>query len=167
MPAGHVVVVDAPYHRGFRLVDLQPGRGVSASWHPAVAVGRFPGHHLAGSGPEQSAPPIAFGDLAALVLGNDALHLGEQPGLRVVGEGGCVAEQHPNPELGELVEDETLVGVGAGQPVRGQAPHGLEGAGFGLIAQQVQAGPGQPGAGLAVVAELGDELIASLAYPGA
>jgi hypothetical protein len=41
--------------------------------------------------------------------------------------------------------------MAAGEPVRGQAPHPLEQAGLGGVAQRVQARPVQPGAGLPVV----------------
>jgi len=72
--------------------------------------------------------------------------------LRVAGgQVGSVGEAHRDPEAGQLVQHEDLVGVGAGEPVRGQAPHQLEQAGLGGVAQRVQAGPVQPGAGLAVV----------------
>jgi hypothetical protein len=37
------------------------------------------------AGPEQFAAPVAFGDLGFLVFGDDALDLGEQYRLRVVG----------------------------------------------------------------------------------
>ena len=57
-------------------------------------------------------------------------------------------------ETGQLVQDEHLVGVGAGEPVRGQAPDHLEQPGLGRVAQRVQAGPVQPGPGAPVVAVL-------------
>jgi hypothetical protein len=88
------------------------------------------------------------------------LHLGEEPQLGVVIEGGGVVEEDPNPELGQLVEDQHLIGVGPGQPVGREAPHGLEGAGFALISQRVQTGTVQAGAGVAVIAELSDQVVA-------
>lgn len=127
---------DALHHDGFGFVDLLvrwPGGGAAAD--VAVAVGGFPGGDLSGSGPEQLAAPVAFGDLRFLVLGDHALNLGQQGGLRVIsGQVRGVGEVHPDTEAGELVEHEHLVGVGAREPVRGQAPHRLEQAGLGGVA---------------------------------
>ena len=82
--------------------------------------------------------------------------------MRVAGgQVGGVGEAHRDPEAGQLVQDEDLVGVGAGEPVRGQAPHQLEQAGLGGVAQRVQSGPVQPRAGLAVVDVLAGQLIAA------
>ena len=67
---------------------------------------------------------------------------------------------HLDPEPGQLVEDEDLVGVDAGQPVRRQAPHRRRTARLGGVAQRVQPGPVQPGAGVPVVDELADQLVA-------
>ena len=83
---GGPVGEDAPHHGGFGLVDLQVRRpGRRAAGDPTVAVGGLPGGDLAGAGAEQLAAPVPFGDLGLLVLGDHALHLGEQRGLRVVG----------------------------------------------------------------------------------
>ena len=157
VPAGHVVVEDAPDHGRFRFVDDEVGRPLLGAGEAAVAVGDLPGQHLTGPGPPQLGPPMAFGDLGSLILGDDALHLGEEAGLRVVVDGGGVGETDCHPVPGELVEDHHLVGVVAGQTIGGQAPHPLEGAGFGGVAQGVEAGPVEAGAGVAVVDELGHQ----------
>ena len=159
MPRGPVGE-DAPDYRGFGLVDLQVRRGGRGAGDAPVAVGGLPGDDLSGAGAEQLAAPVPFGDLRLLVLGDHALHLGEQRGLRVIGgQVGGVGEPHRDPEAGQLVQDEDLIGVGAGEPVRGQAPHQLEQAGLGGVAQRVEAGPVQPRAGLAVVDVLAGQLI--------
>jgi hypothetical protein len=103
-----------------------------------VAVGSLPGDDLPGAGPEQFAAPVAFGDLGFLVFGDHALHLGEQHRLRVVGgQSWRVGEGDGDSEARQLVEHEHLVGVGAGEPVRGQAPHSFDEPGFGGITQGV------------------------------
>ena len=125
-----------------------------------VAVGGLPGDDLTGAGPEQSAAPVAFGDLGSLVFGDHTLHLGEQGGLRVIGgKPGGIGERDADPEAGQLVEDQNLIGVDPGQPVRRQAPDGVEQARLGGIPQRVQAGPVQPGAGMPVVDILADQLV--------
>ena len=135
-------------------------RAVWAAGDAPVAVGCLPGDHLAGAGAEQLAPPVPFADLGPLVLGDHALDLGEQLGLRVVlVQAGGVGEGHPHAEAGQLVQDEHLVGVGAGEPVRGQAPDHLEQPGLGGVAQRVQPGPVQPGPGAPVVAVLAGQLV--------
>ena len=135
-------------------------RAVRAAGDAPVAVGGLPGDDLPGAGAEQLAPPVPFGDLGLLVFGDHALDLGEQRGLRVVRvQAGGVGEGHPDAEAGQLVQDEHLVGVGAGEPVRGQAPDHLEQPGLGGVAQRVQAGPVQPGAGVPVVEVLAGQLV--------
>jgi hypothetical protein len=152
---------DTPHYRGFGLEDLQVGWAVWLARNPAVAVGSLPGNHLAGPGTEQLAPPVPLADLGPLVLGDHALHLGEQPGLRVVlVQAGSVGEPHAHPEAGQLIEDEHLVGVGAGEPVRRQAIDHLEQPGLGCITQRVQPRPVQPGPGAPVVAVLARQLVA-------
>ena len=151
---------DPPGHRGLGLEDLQVCGAVRAAGDAPVAVGRLAGDHLAGPGPEQLAPPVPFADLGPLVFGDHALHLGEQPGLRVVlVQAGGVGEPDGDAEAGQFIQDEHLVGVGAGQPVRGQAPDHLEQPGLGRVAQRVQPGPVQPGPGVPVVAVLPGELV--------
>jgi hypothetical protein len=72
----------------------------------------------------QLAPAGAFGDLGPLVFGDHALELHQQ-GLLRGGGLGAVDEDHLGAVLGEFLDQEHLVGVGAGQPVRGQAQHPL------------------------------------------
>jgi len=112
--AGHVVIEDATDHGGLGFEDLKVRRPMRTLGHPPVAVGRLPGDDLAGPGSIQLAPSVALGDLRSFVLGDHTLDLGEQPGLGVVVDRGRVGEAHPHPQAGELVEDEDLVGIGAG-----------------------------------------------------
>ena len=109
--------------------------GGGAAWNAPISVGGLPGDDLTGASPEQSAAPVAFGDLGLLVLGDHTLHLGEQGGLRVVGgQSRGIGERDADPEAGQLVEHQHLVGVGAGEPVRRQTPHPFEEPGLGGIA---------------------------------
>src|SRR5262249_60071248 len=78
------VLEEASDHRRLRLIDLEPGRALMTTPHPAVAVGHQPKGDLTGPGTVQLPPPVALGDLGAFVLGDDALHLMQEPGLRVV-----------------------------------------------------------------------------------
>jgi hypothetical protein len=108
--------------------------GGGAAGNATVAVGRFPGDDLPGAGPKQFAAPVSFGDLGFLVFGDHPLDLGEQHRLRVVGgQPRRVGECDGDPEAVQLVEHQHLVGVGAGEPVRRQAPHPLHEPGLGGI----------------------------------
>jgi hypothetical protein len=108
----------------------------------------------------QLAAAVALGDLGALVFGDHALDLDEQPGLRVVAGRRAVEEAHLDAETLELFEDQHLVGVGAREPIGAQAQDRVQRAGLGRVAQPVQRGPIQPRAGVAVVDELGDDVVA-------
>ena len=80
--------------------------------------------------------------------------------MRVVGgQPRGVGERHHDAEAVQLVEHQHLVGVGAGEPVRRQAPHPFDEPGLGGITQRVQAGPVQSGAGMPVVDVLADQLV--------
>jgi hypothetical protein len=125
-PAGGVVVEDAAHHRRFGLVDDQVRRARVAAGYAPVAVGHLPEDRLARAGPVQPAAAVPLGDLGALVLGDHALHLHQQPRLGVVIERWRVEEAHGHAEAGQLVQDQHLVGVGAREPVGGQAPQRLE-----------------------------------------
>jgi hypothetical protein len=135
--------------------------------HPPVAVGRLPADDLADAGAPQLAAPVALGDLGPLGFGNHPLHLGEQPGLGVVVQGWGVDQAHHDPEPGRLVQHQHLPGVGAGQPVRRQAPDQLKHPGLGRIPQSVPAGAVQARPRVAVVTELGHDLVALAGGPSA
>ena len=161
-PGGLAPGKDPPHHRGLRLEDFQVRGAARAAGGAPVAVGRLPGDHLAGAGSEQLAPPVPFAESrpARTRPADHALHLGEQPGLRVVlVQAGAVGEPHAHPEAGQLVEDEHLVGGGTGEPVRGQAPGHLEQPGLGGVPHLVQPGPVQPGPGVPVVAVLAGQFV--------
>jgi hypothetical protein len=144
----------------------RPGGRVAR--HPPVAVGGPPRGDLSGAGSEQLATSVSFGDLGLLVLSDDALDLGEQHGLRIVGgQVGGVGEPDGDADPGQLVEDQHLVGVGAGQPVRREAPHLLEQAALGGVPESVEAGPVQSSTGMTVVDVLADKLVAGAGHVAA
>ena len=87
VPAVDVVVVDPPHDGGLGFEHLQPGRAVRVAGLAAVAVGGAPGRHFPGAGAKQLPAPVPFGDLRPFVLGDHALDLDEQAGLRIVIKG--------------------------------------------------------------------------------
>ena len=123
--------------------------------HASVAVGHLPEEHLAGASAVQLAAPVALGDLRALVFGDHALDLDEQPGLRIVAGRGAVEEAHVDAEALEFFKDQHLVGVDAREAIRAQARDRVQRTRFGRVAQPVKRGTVQPRAGIAVVDELG------------
>jgi hypothetical protein len=111
----------------------------------------------------QLAAAVALGDLRALVFGDQTLDLHEQLGLRVIAGRRAFEEADGHTETFELLEDQHLVGVGAREAIRTQAQHGVQRAGLGRVAQAVERRAVQPGARVAVVDELGNDVVASVA----
>ena len=163
---GDVVVEDPPDHGRLLLVDDQVSRPLPGAGNAHVAVGGPPAHRLPGPGPEQLPPPGPLGDLGPFVLGDDGLDLGQEPGLGVGGHVGGVEVADGHAVAGQFVGDEHLVGVGAGQPVGREAPQHLDETGLGGVAQGVEAGPVEPGAGDAVVEVLPGQFVAVGRHPG-
>ena len=96
------VVEDPPHDGGLGFEDHQPGRAVRVAGVAPVAVGGAPGQHLPVAGAEQLPAPVSFGDLRPLVLGDHALDLGEQLGLRVVGARTFQLSPHPPRQAARL-----------------------------------------------------------------
>jgi hypothetical protein len=103
--------------------------------------------------------PVRF-HLRPFVLGDDTLHLGEQPGLGIVIKGGGVREQHRHTVAGQLVEHDHLVGVDPGEAIRRQAPYGVEEPRLGRVTKSIEVGAIQAGTGVPVIDELCDQLVA-------
>jgi hypothetical protein len=154
------VVENPADDRGLGFKHHQPRRTMGVAGLAPVTVGGAPGQHLPCAGAEQLPASVPLGDLRPLVLSDHALALGEQLGLRVVVERWGVGEVHADAVAAQLVEDDDLVGIDAGEPVRGQTPHPLDQPGLRGVAQRVQPWSVQPGPGVAVIAELGDHLVA-------
>ncbi len=155
-----VVVEDRADDLGFWLVDLHVRGAAGPGGDAPEAVGDLPEEHFAGAGAVQLAAPVALGNLRALVFGDHALDLDEQLGLRIVAGGGPVEEAHRHVEALELFEDQHLVGVGAREPIRAQTQHRVQRARLRGVAQAVQRGTVQARPGVAVVDELGDNVVA-------
>src|SRR6267143_30336 len=83
--------------------------------------------------------PVRF-HLRPFVLGDDTLHLGEQPGLGIVIKGGGVREQHRHTVAGQLVEHDHLVGGDPGEAIRRQAPYGVEEPRLGRVTKSIEVG---------------------------
>ena len=160
VPAGHVVVEDAPHPGRFGLVDLQARRPVLAAGQSPIAVGRLPRDHFAGPGPPQFPPPVALRDLGPLVFGDDTLDLGQQPGLGIVVEGEGIGEQDRHAVAGQFVQHDHLVGVDPGETVRRWTPHGIDETGFSGVTHAVEAWPVKAGAGETVVEKLAHHVVA-------
>ncbi len=117
VPAGEVVVENAPHHDRFRFEHLEAGGTGAVAGDTPIPIGRLPRHDFAGAGAIQPAASVPLADLGSLVFGDHALHLGQQACLGVVVEGGGVVEQHPDPEGGQFVEHQDLIHVGARQAI--------------------------------------------------
>ena len=100
------------------LEDLEVRRALAGSRQSTVAIRHLPGDHFARTSTPQLAAPVAFADLGTFVLGNDALHLGQQPRLRIVLDLRCVMEPNAHAVARQLVEYDDLIRVHAGQAVR-------------------------------------------------
>ena len=103
--------------------DLIPGGGVIVLAHVPVPE-RGPRQHVHAAGPGALVLAAAgpFHDLRPLILGDHALELDQQGILGRV-PGGSLEEHHRCARPGELLHQQRLVGVLAGQPVRGVAEH--------------------------------------------
>src|SRR6476469_335613 len=92
-----IVPKDAPYNRCLWFVDFEMGGPVRAAGDAPIAVRALPCDHLASTRPPQLAAAVSLGDLGALILGDHALHLREQLGLRVIGQRRRVVERTSTP----------------------------------------------------------------------
>src|SRR4051812_44964090 len=145
--------------RGLVLDDLVGGAGVRVLGDVAVAE-RGAGEHVErpGLGAVGLAAPVAFQDLRLLVLGEHALELHQQLIFWCVAAR-ALDELHPGARAGEFLDQQGLVGELAGQPVRRVAQHHVDPDPGDQVAQPLQRGPHQGGAGVALVFEhplLGD-----------
>jgi hypothetical protein len=114
-----IVPKDASHDRPLGLVNFEVRGPVGAACDTPVTIRAFPGDHLASTRPPQLAAPISLSDLGTLILGNHALHLSKQLRLRVIGKWRRVVKKHRDAMACQLVEHNDLIGVNAGQPIRG------------------------------------------------
>ena len=145
---------DLADHPGGVLVDLVarvPTAGLACD--VAVAEGRAGQHaHGARLGTMPLAAPAALQHLGPLVLREHPLQLQQQAVLRRVPDR-PVEEHHFRTSASELLEQEDLVGVAAGQAVRRVDVEGVDGGQGDQVAQVLQGGADQAGAAVAVVDE--------------
>ncbi len=138
-------------------VDDQVGGLIASAGNPGVTVRGAPVGGFAGLGPEQLSSPGPFGDLGSLVLGYDRLDLGEQPSLGIRSDIGHVEIADGDTVAGQFVGDQHLIGVGAAEPIGGEAPDGVDQTSLCRVAERVETRAVQPGSGDSVVDELADQ----------
>ena len=141
---------DLPHHLGFGLRNLQVRGHAIAAGNAPIPIGHLSRDNLSLPGAEELAAPIALDDLHPLVLRDRPLDLHEQPRMGVV-TGRGLEEEDPDVPALELLEDEDLIGVLAGEPIGAEDHHGLEGAGFRPIAELIQPRAIQATATVAVI----------------
>jgi hypothetical protein len=117
---GHPLIDQPPiehaHHLGLGLVDLQVGRDAVAGRDVAVAVGGLAGDPVAGAGLLQLTAAEALAEDRPLVLGDGPLDLQQKLVAGVVGDR-PVDEGDVAAGAAELLQQEDLVGVAAGQAV--------------------------------------------------
>jgi len=133
-----------------RLGDLDRGGERPLARRAPVPIRHAPEQRLALAEPEELPAPVTLGDLGPFVFGHDALDLDEELGLGV-GRRRVLAEVHGDVPAAQLFHDQDLVGIAAGQAVRAEHDHGVEGPERGAVAQAIQAGAIEPGAAVAFV----------------
>jgi hypothetical protein len=144
--------VELPDHGRLRLVDDQAAWPAVAARLVAVAVGCLGTDDLAFACPLQLAAPEPIGQHGALVFGNGALDLQQQLVVRVVGDR-VVQEHHHAAGTPELLEQQHLVCVFAGQAIGGGHGDNLDGPVANGVAQGIQAWTIEPRAAVSLVAE--------------
>ena len=135
-----IVAKDAAHDRRLGFVDLEVCGSSDAARNASIPIGAFPRDHLTSTRAPQLTAAISLGDLRSLIFGDHALHLSEQLGLRIVGKGWGVMEQHRDAVARQLVDHNDLVGIHTGQAIRRQAPDGVKPCGFGGIPERIETG---------------------------
>jgi len=154
-------------HRYLFLVDLPAARLGTIPAHVSVAEGRLADDHCALTGPVELAPPCAFGDLGALVLGDDTLNLHQQLALGTLSRH-LIQEDHVTPKVLELVHQDHLMGVAPGEAIwRVDVDH-VDRSFCSQVPQAVEARPVEVRAAAAVVEQnvLVVEHVVVLSHPG-
>ena len=110
-----------------------------------VSIGCAASDDLTGACPLQLATTEAFGQDGALVFGDRTLDLKQELIVGIVGNG-MVQEHDSAPDPAELLQQEHLIGILAGQAIGAQHADDFHGAIACGIAQAVQSRPIQAGA---------------------
>ena len=141
LPDGHPRVgvprEDLANHFGLRVIEDQVSRRRVAAGDAAVAVGDRVPENLPLPRTIQLPAPIALCDLGPLVLCNRPLDLQQQDRIRIIRRR-RVEKDHRNAQFLELLEDQDLVGILAGQAVGVVYQHGLERASLRPVPQPVE-----------------------------
>src|SRR4051794_23344766 len=150
---GHPLVdqpaVEHPDHLGLDLLDLQVPRHAVPIGHESVAVGGLAGDPVAGAGLLELAAAEPLAEHRPLVLGDRPLDLEQELVVRVVGDR-PLDELDGAGGLAELLQEEDLVGVAAGEPVGAIDAEDVELALAGGVAEAVQRGAVEPRARIAL-----------------
>ena len=141
------------HHRRVGRVGADAGRVPRAVRVGAIAERRpRPRQHLPAPQLVQPAAAGALGDERPLVLGDGPADVEQQLVLRVVGQR-AIDELHPAPVPRQLLQQQDLVHVVAGQSVGVGDPDAVQLGQGGQVPELVQAGPPQRRPGVPVVAE--------------
>ena len=154
----NILIENAAHDGGLGLEHLQMRWVPAGPGDATVSVWRLPIHHLARTGTPQPAAPIALDNLCPFILGDDALHLGQQPRLRIILELGRVMEPNVHAVARQLVEYDDLIGIHARQAIRRQTPYTVKTPGLGTVAQRIKTGPVQAGTGPPFIHIFGHQL---------
>ncbi|CAA9266379.1 MAG: hypothetical protein AVDCRST_MAG27-2839 [uncultured Craurococcus sp.] len=157
----HEPVVEHADEGRLGLVDDQVPRHAVALGHVAVAVGRAPADEVALARLLQLATPEPLAQQRPLVLGDGALDLQQE--LVAGGVGERVVEEDDLAALAaELLQQQHLVGVLAGEAVRAEHGDDVDGRVLDRVAQAVEPRAVQAGAAVALIGEdvLGQQLMA-------
>src|SRR3954453_6485114 len=149
-------------------VNLEPSTGTIAAGNVAVAVGCAAADEVAGLRLLQLAAAEALAQERALVLGDSALDLQEELVAGIVGNA-VVEKRHLAAGAAKLFQDQHLIGVSTGQPIRAEHRDDVDLGIADGVAQRVESGPVEPCAAVTLVLEdmRGLELMPGLSRPGA
>jgi hypothetical protein len=144
--------VEHAHGLGLRLVDDELAASAVAARQVAIAVRGARPDELAGASLLQLAAPEPLAQQGALVLGDGTLDLEQQLVARVVGDG-AAHERHGATGAAELLQEQGLIGVFAGQAVWAEHADDVDLAVAHRIAQGIQARSVEASAAVALVAE--------------
>ena len=137
---------------GLRLIDDELTGGAVMARQVAIAVGRAGTDELPSPRLLELTAPEAFTEQRSLVLGDGALDLKQELVARIVGDR-AVEELDRALHPAELLQQEHLVGVAPGQPVRGENGNDIDFPVAHRIAQGVQARPVEARPAVSLIAE--------------
>jgi hypothetical protein len=119
--------IDLPYNLRFGLIDHEMLRSSCRLMDIGIPIGRIPPVDPPLAGGKELPASGAFVDQSALVLRKDPLHLEEHLfcGARAQA---LMHEDDLTPTSGQLFDQYDLIGIAAGEAVRGRDQHDLKGA---------------------------------------